>query len=154
VTLADPSLEFVFELRADVASPLAVGEVLGRERRIVAILGGIVSGPAIEGKVLPGGVDWQTIRPDGTAEIEARYQLETQDGAVIDVSNPGLRRAPPAIMRRLAEGLPVAPDSYYFRTTPRFETTAPAYRWLTESVFVCQGIRHPAEVVIRVFRVL
>ena len=33
-------------------------------------------------KVLPGGGDWQTIRDDGVAELEARYTLRTDDGAL------------------------------------------------------------------------
>jgi hypothetical protein len=31
----------------------------------------------LRGKVVPGGADWQIIRSEGVAELEARYTLET-----------------------------------------------------------------------------
>jgi hypothetical protein len=121
--------------------------------RVIPITGGIVTGPRINGIVLPGGADWQWIRPDGAAEIEARYIIETNDGARINVVNRGLRHGPPAVLQRLAAGLPVDRAEYYFRTTPVFQTAAPRYEWLTKSVFVATGERHPNHVLIQFWEV-
>ena len=78
---------------------------------------------------------------------------ETDDGALIYVSNRGLRHGPDEVMRRLALGEPVDPAEYYFRTTPVFETGAPEYTWLNGVVAVAAGERRADEVIITVYEV-
>src|SRR6185437_17009827 len=74
--VTSPALEFVFRLDVTVAAPLELGPThLGR-RRVIPITGGTITGPRLKGRVLPGGADWQVIRADGTAELDARYTLE------------------------------------------------------------------------------
>ncbi|WP_163279680.1 DUF3237 family protein, partial [Enterobacter hormaechei] len=90
--------------------------------------GGTVEGAGIRGRVLPGGADFQVIRPSGLTELQARYVIETQDGALVYVENNGLRFGPPEALERIRRGEPVDPALIYFRSTPRFETAAPAYR--------------------------
>src|SRR5580692_12765126 len=115
-TMADaPRLEFIFAAHVTVDPPLDLGDVGKGRRRIVPITGGEFSGPDMRGTVLAGGADWQIIRGDGTAELEARYTLRTDDGALIYVRNVALRHGPPDIMVALAAGRPVAPGSFYFR---------------------------------------
>jgi hypothetical protein len=146
--------EFVFEVDAAVDPPIELGALPGGAmRRIIPVGEGTVRGSEINGRVLPGGADWQLIRPDGVADIEARYTIETDRGELISVTNPGYRHAPPDIMRKLIAGEAVPPDSYYFRTAPRFETAAPRLAWLMRTVFVAVGIREPSRVRIRFFRV-
>lgn len=115
------ALDFAFGLRVRVAPALELGETQGGRRRIVPITGGSVAGPKLSGRVLSGGADWQIIRADGTAELEARYTLEAADGALISVLNRGLRHGPPDVIAKLAAGEPVDPAAYYFRCTPVFE---------------------------------
>jgi len=148
------ALDFAFALKVTVAPALELGETPQGRRRIVPITGGSVSGPKLTGRVLPGGADWQIIRNDGVAELEARYTLEADDGAFISVLNRGLRHGPPEVVRKLIAGEPVDPDAYYFRCTPVFETAAPAHRWLTRTVFVAAGARHPELVEVRVYAAL
>jgi Protein of unknown function (DUF3237) len=148
------ALDFVFLLRISVAPALELGETERGRRRIIPITGGTITGPRLAGRVLAGGADWQTIRPDGTAELDARYTLEATDGALISVKNQGLRHGAPEIVQRLIAGESVDPKSYYFRTTPVFETAAATHHWLMCSVFVATGVRHPDLVEIRVFAVL
>jgi hypothetical protein len=148
-----PRLDFVGAVEAEVAAPLVVGTGAAGERRIVPILGGRVSGPRLEGEILPGGADFQLIRPDGVAEIEARYALRLQDGALVYVVNRGLRHAAPEDMARLLRGEPVPPERVYFRTAPAFEAASPAHAWLQRSLFVGFGERRPASVLVRVFAV-
>jgi hypothetical protein len=124
---------------------------LGR-RRIIGITGGSFSG-RLAGRVLPGGADWQLIRADGSAFLDARYTLETADGALIYVNNKGYRHGPKDVVERLAKGDDVDPALYYMRTTPWFETAAPAYAWLNRIVCVGTGARRPAGVDLEFFEV-
>jgi hypothetical protein len=118
---------------------------LGR-RRIIGITGGSFAGPRLSGKVLPGGADWQLIRADGVAFLDARYTLQTADGALVYVNNKGYRHGPPEVIERLARGEEVDPALYYMRATPWFETSAPAYAWLNRSICVATGARRAAAV--------
>lgn len=150
-----PELEFAFEVRAQVAEPLVVGELPNGTRRIIEILGGTVEGPGISGTVLPGGADWQLIRrEDGFTNIDARYTIETDTGSLIYVSNIGIRHAPPEVMRRLNAGETVDQSEIYFRAIPEFETGDPDLEWLMRSIFVSTGERYPDGVIIRFWRVL
>jgi hypothetical protein len=93
------------------------------------------------------------IRADGAADLDARYTLETEDGALIYVRNHGLRHGPPEVMRRLAAGEAVDPALYYMRTTPLFETGDERYAWLNRIVCVASGARRAAAVELEVFEV-
>lgn len=148
-----PRATFVCEVAAEVAAPVIVGSGPAGERRIVPILGGRVSGPNLNGEILAGGADYQLIRGDGVAEIEARYTLRLGDGALVYVVNRGLRHAAPEDMARLLRGEPVPPERVYFRTAPVFETASPAHAWLHRSLFLGVGERRPALVLVRVFEV-
>jgi hypothetical protein len=119
----------------------------------VPILGGRVAGPRLNGAVLPGGADYQLIRPDGVAEIEARYSVRLDDGALVYVVNRGLRHAAPEDMARLLRGEAVPPGRVYFRTAPVFETASPAHAWLVRTLFVGYGERDPEAVRVRIFAV-
>ena len=149
-----PQLEFIFAAHVTVDPPLNLGDVGKGVRRIVPIMGGEFSGPQLRGQVMPGGADWQIVRDDGVAELEARYTLRTDDGALIYVCNRALRHGPPAVMAALAAGRPADPASYYFRGATFFETSAPRYAWLTKSVVVCTGERQPAGVRLKFYRLL
>lgn len=147
------ALDFAFSLEVTVAAPLELGETPVGRRRIIPITGGRVTGPKLSGRVLPGGADWQTIRVDGTGELEARYTLAADDGALIGVVHRALRHGPPEVVRKLAAGEAVDPGAYYFRGTPVFETAAPTHLWLTRTVFVARGARYPDRVAIEVYAV-
>lgn len=148
-----PALVFAFELRATVADPVVIGQVPHGLRRIVAITGGTVRGPSMNGVVVPNsGADWQMIQPDGFSELDTRYTLKTDKGELVYVQNVGIRHAPPEVMKRLNAGEVVDPKLVYFRTVPKFETTAPDLKWLTRSVFVGVGERSPNEVIVRFYR--
>ena len=118
---------------------------LGR-RRIIGITGGNFAGPRLAGRILPGGADWQLIRADGVAYLDARYTLETSDGALIYVNNKGYRHGPKDVIERMARGEEVDPALYYMRATPWFETSAPQYAWLNRTICVATGARRRAAV--------
>ncbi len=148
-----PSLDFVFAARIEIGVPQEMGQVpLGR-RRVIPILGGTFEGPRIAGRIVPGGADWQLIRPDGVAAVEALYTLEASDGTLIYIRNVGMRHGPPDVIARLAAGEAVDPTSYYFRAAPVFEVAAGPHDWLTRSLFVAQGQRLADAVLLRVYAV-
>ena len=147
-----PNLVFAFELRAQVADPVEIGQVPHGRRRIVDILGGTVKGPMLNAKIVPGGADWQLIQPDGFSELDTRYTLETDQGQLVYVQNAGIRHAPPDVMQKLLAGQIVDPKLVYFRTVPKFETSAPELQWLARSVFIGVGERAPNDVVVRFYR--
>jgi Protein of unknown function (DUF3237) len=147
----EPSLQLLYTSSVEVGPPMIVGGTPYGERRIIPIQGGFFEGPRLSGKVLPGGADWQVIRPDGIAELEARYTLQTDDGALIYVLNRGIRSGSKEVMARLASGAKVHPSEYYFRTRPIFETGAAKYQWLHRIVTVATGERLPDEVIITVY---
>lgn len=146
-----PALRPLYTSRIDIAAPLDLGRAPHGQRRIINIAGGAFSGPRLSGRVLPGGADWQIVRSDGIVEVDARYTLETDDGALIYISNWGLRHGPPAVISRLSAGESVDPGEYYFRTTPRFETGAAAYAWLNGVIAVAVGERRADAVIISVY---
>ena len=146
-------LEPLFVAEITLAKPQELGETpLGR-RRIIGITGGRFSGTRLSGRVLPGGADWQVIRADGVADLDARYTLETGDGALIYVRNRGYRHGPREILERLAAGEAVDPSLYYMRTTPLFETGDTRYAWLNRTICVATGARRAAAVELEVFSV-
>ena len=149
----EPSLRLLYTSSVKVGPPMMVGSTPYGERRIIPILGGAFAGPRLSGKILPGGADWQVIRTDGAAELEARYTLQTDDGALIFVLNQGIRSGSKEVMGRLARGEKVHASEYYFRTRPVFETGAPKYQWLHKIIAVATGERLPDEVVITVYEV-
>jgi hypothetical protein len=150
---AAPRLSLAFELEAEIGPAVEFGQTGGGLRRMVPILGGQVSG-RLQAEVIPGGADWQTIRPGGVTDLWARYALRAADGAAIVVTNSGVRRASAEVSARLAAGERVSPSEYYFRSSPVFETGAEAHRWLTEAMFVGVGERWPDKVRLKVFEVL
>jgi Protein of unknown function (DUF3237) len=128
---------------------------LGGGRRYVAFDGGTFEGrDGMSGVVLEGGVDWQTVRPDGVLEIDAHYTLQTDAREAIEVVSQGVRRAPASVTARLAQGEPVAPDEYYFRTLVRLSTPAPPLSWLNDLIAVSTGERERDTVRIHVHEVL
>ena len=124
VPLVPPRTEFVYEAVVDIAPTVPLGDSPLGERRIVPITGGTFEGPNIRGKVLPGGADRQLVRKDGVRRLDALYEMQAEDGAVITVRNQVL----------IAPGSGGVPD-YRFSTV---EITAPEgpHAWLNRLVFV------------------
>lgn len=118
-----PICEFVYEAIVDIADVQNLGQSLQGQRFIVNILGGLFNGPRLKGKVLPGGADRQLLRPDGVKELDALYEIETDDGTVITVNNQVIVDMPTAEQR-------------YARSVVKFRAPAGQYEWLNRRVFV------------------
>lgn len=147
-----PQCEFAFELRVSVAPDVHLGRGADEVLSFTPITGGTVSGPLLNGVVLSGGGDWAVTRA-GTAQLEARYLVQTDDGAAIDVLNRGYFRATDDVVARMERGENVAEDDpgMYFRTAPVFQTDAPAHRWLAEHQFIGLARDEDGQVCVRVF---
>ena len=131
----------LMRLEVIVGGAQKVGAVPHGTRVIAPITGGQFEGPRLRGKVLPGGGDWTLLRADGVLELDLRITLETDDGALIHMTSFGYRHGPPEVIAAIGRGERVDPASYYFRTTPRFETGNPEYAFLNRILAVSTGDR-------------
>ncbi len=149
-----PALRFAFAITAHVRPVIDLGQTARGHRRIIDIVGGKVHGPRLNGEILPGGADWQIVRVDGTIEVVARYTIRSAEGALVYVQNEGLRVASPEVIAALARGETLPPDSYHFRTAPRFETAEPSLKWMELATFVGKATRAPEGIAIGFHEVL
>jgi len=147
-----PSLSHFCDLAVELGPVREMGAGRNGVRRIIPIVGGKVSGK-VSGKVLTLGADWQTTLADGSSDIDTRYAFATDDGAMIEIINKGVRHGPPHVMEALARGEEVDPARYYFRTSARLETGDQRYTWLNSTVFVGTGRRRAAAVEMALFAV-
>jgi hypothetical protein len=144
----------LFQVRAELADILHMGKTPYGERRVINILGGRVEGPRLTGTILPGGADWQLIRADGAAHIEARYTIRSDAGGEVLVSSEGIRHGPPEVLAALMRGDSVDPALYYFRTVMRFETGEPKLDWMNRILALARGAREKNAVLLDVFEVM
>lgn len=149
-----PGLEFVYEAEGALDAPIPIGDTHDGTRRIIPIIGGgRLEGPHIRGQLLGNAADWQLTRPDGVTVADAFYALKTDDGAVIQIRNRGLRHGPPDVMARLGAGETIDPAEYYFRTVPEFIAPVGPYDWMNRSIFICSGARFARSIKLWVWRV-
>jgi hypothetical protein len=146
-----PPLEFAFTIRAEIRAVQRAGPGAMGERQHIAITGGSVDGPMLQGTILPGGSDWALTRFDGQSVIDAHYTVRAADGTLIYVHNRGLRVCSAEVLERLRRGEPVAAADVYFRATPVFDAPDGAHRWLADRVFVATLARRPDGVEVNVF---
>ena len=123
--------------------------------------GGDISGPRLQGRVVPySGADWARGRSGEASELNAHYMLEAADGTPIYIHNRGflygrddqgrvVARSPEQVSNQTAPGPDgetrwnIAPDNY-FVCIPEFDTPVGPHDWLTRHVIVGRGRRVPA----------
>jgi len=110
------SVEFLFHLHATLDAPVVIPNGPNGTRVIVGINGGTVTGPKVNGTVAHLGADWLTLRADGTAQLDVRALITTDDGASIHMRYLGVM-APGEAGPRII-------------TAPLFEAGAEQYTWL------------------------
>lgn len=118
-----PTTRLLWEALVDIAPRVDLGTGPLGPRGIVPILGGVFRAgpefPGLSGTILPGGADRQQSRPDGARELDALYEMQVQDGAiltirnrvVIDETGPGPRYA----LSRIAVTAPAGPWAWLSR---------------------------------------
>jgi hypothetical protein len=135
--LPNPVLTQVYRLKAVTGPPQDFGDVPAGHRRVVPLMGGIFTGPELNGNLLPGGsVSWQIALQDGTALAEIRYTLQTDRGALLYVRSSGVGQGNREVAARLGRGADVDPGEHLFHAATRIETAAPYLDWLNRGVFV------------------
>lgn len=82
-------------MHVKVGTLLNIGAVPYGTRRTGPLDGGTFEGPRLRGTILPGSsADWQLLRSDGVLEMDLRFTLRTDDGALILMRSFGLRQSP------------------------------------------------------------
>ncbi|MGH2855879.1 MAG: DUF3237 domain-containing protein [Solirubrobacteraceae bacterium] len=146
-----PGLELLTRGSVALGEPLDLGNTPEGHRRVVPIASGRFEGPRLQADVVPGGADWQVIRPGGWVTVLARYTLRSDDGTLISVTSRGLRHGPPDVMARLLAGESPDPSSYRFRTAVSFEAAEES--WLNHVLAICSAVRLPDAVLLDIYEV-
>ena len=142
-------------MHVKVGTLLNVGAVPRGTRRTAPLSGGTFEGPRLRGTIMSGSsADWQLLRSDGVLEMDLRFTLRTDDGALISMSSFGLRHGPPEVIAAIGRGETVDPSTYYFRTMPRFETAHPAYSFLNRLIAAATAERRPEGPIYTIHEVL
>jgi len=147
------TLEHACDFTVELSRPHELGSCSTGTRRIIPIVGGTVSGPLINGRILGVGADWQTVTANGVAELDARYGIETHDGAMIEVISRGIRHASAEVAARIAAGEEVPTSEYYMRTAIRLDSGHADYAWVNRSLFLAEGGKVGSTVRLSVYRV-
>ena len=147
------ALRHLFTLEVAVDALQTFGGPPHIRRRAGPISSGRFQGQRVNGKVLPGASDWQTVADDGATYLDARIVLETDASELIGMTFGCVRRGPPEVMARLAKGESVDPADYYFRIYASFSAAAPALSWLNQTIAVGTGHRLPGGPVYNLFEV-
>jgi hypothetical protein len=149
---AVPGLETAFDVEVLLGPLEDHGATRAGHRRVVPVVGGRITG-LFEARILPGGADWQVVRPDGGIEIDTRYSARTASGGHVHLRTAGVRSGRPEILEALLRGDPVPPSDYYFRIGVHLETADPALAVLEQSIFVASAVREADTVRYTAYRV-
>lgn len=148
-----PPLELVCEFAVELTAPKELGDCGVGTRRIIPIVGGTVIGPLLSGRILEVGADWQTVEAGGIARLDARYAMETDDGALIEVASQGIRHVPADVAARIQAGEAVPFTDYYMRTAIWLTSSAPDYAWVNRTMFLATGGKSGSTVRLAIYRV-
>ena len=153
------SPEPIFRIHCEVANILDLGAAPFGHRRVVNLLGGTVTGQKLNGRIVPGGADWQVVARDGALDIHARYTIESDAGALIQVDLEGAPAPRPASFTywrglRRAARTSIRPLYAISRTVMRFETGHPSADWLNRIIALAKGAREKNAVKLDVYEVL
>ena len=112
-----PAFEYLGTLHADIGTRTVINEGPQGTRTVVELVGGRFDGPRLKASLQPPAADWITNRADGSLELDVRFTLKTDDGALILVTYNGIGQPTEA--------------GVSLRSAPLFETGDARYLWLT-----------------------
>ena len=153
ISMPEINTEFLFTIALEIQVS-SLGDTPYGSRRIFHFDAGSFEGPKLKGTVLQGSTGWTLVRRDGVLEINVRLTLETDDKQQIHMTWKGLRHGPKEVIERLNHGESVDPGSYYFRTTPYFETSSEKYGWMNRICAIATGSLGANGRMLDVFQVL
>jgi Protein of unknown function (DUF3237) len=147
-------VEFAFTANVQLGEIRILGRGPQGIRRFIPIIGGTVQGPDLTGRVIAAGGDSQIVRSDDVIVLEARYMIQADDGTLLSVVNRGYRHSTPDIMARLADGEPVNPKDYYFRTAAQLEAPIGSrYERFNRLLFVGTAERTADAAIVHFYRI-
>jgi Protein of unknown function (DUF3237) len=112
--------------------PIEVGTGCAGTRVIVEVASAQVKGDRLRAELAGAAVaDWILIGPDGTATLDIRATLRTDDGAIVFMQYNGKNASD------CSQGFQLPATIY---VTPRFETGDERYTWLNRIQAVGKGI--------------
>lgn len=150
-----PGLERVMTYRLRIRGPLAAttGSPLG-ERQYFEMSEGTLSGSEITARIAMPGGDWMRVGEDGFWRPDVRVPLVTDDGALILLRYTGLVQQTEAFQKAAEAQETTEFGDQYMRMAFLFDTGAPRYRWLNQSLFIAEGrLAGPLEIEYGVYRV-
>ena len=150
--LSELPVEHLFDMTVDLEPAQLIGTAVGN-RMTFAAKGGRVTGPKLNGELLPGGGDWLVVGSDLIGRVDVRTTIRTDDDALIHYAALGVISIPPDGLARLQAGERLPFEDTYIRTTPRFETSDERYAWLSGLVTVAYNELSKDQVDYRVYRV-
>lgn len=122
-------VDYLFTIRAQTVRGAPVADGPQGARNIVPVTGGTFEGPRLKGTIEQPAGDWVTRRADGSAKLDVRLTLKTEDGAVILMAYNGILQVNDGIAK--------------IRSAPLFETGDERYTWLNRVQAV--GIGTPVQ---------
>ena len=117
-----PTCSHIYDAIVNIAARRDLGAGPTGQRWMIDILGGSFEGPRLRGSVLAGGADRQLLRPDGIKLLDALYEMQTDDGAVLTVHN-----------QVLIDDVPPAPR--YARSVVKITAPDGPHAWLNRRMF-------------------
>lgn len=120
-------LEELAQADLEMSTPLVVGDGPAGTRVIVELVRGRFDGRLAGNLRGNAGGDWLTVGPDGTASLDVRYVLETDDGSLVYAQSHGRM------------DLASARESGVALLSTTFETASPAYAWLNTTLAVTRA---------------
>ena len=121
-------------LHGQCKPPIEVGAGCAGTRVVVEVASAEVKGDRLRAELAGAAVaDWILIGPDGTATLDIRATLRTDDGAIIFMQYNGKAASD------CSQGLQLPATIY---VTPRFETGDERYMWLNRIQAVGKGTVH------------
>ncbi|HZR33902.1 MAG TPA: DUF3237 domain-containing protein [Nevskia sp.] len=129
-------MEHLFSYNAGLRPPEVIAPLPEGARATFHITGGTIRGRRLNGRLQAAGADWFLLRRDGVGQLDVRATLESDDGALIYASYPGLADFGEDGYERFLRG--ELPKTVKLRTTPTLRTAHPDYQWLHR--LLCVGV--------------
>ena len=139
--IPEPGFEKLLRAEVLLGDAYSLGEIGAGYQEIVPVTGGRFEG-VINGEIMNFGGDWGLLYNENINELNTKYLLKTDDGALISVECSGKLIMSMEEMMAAEENGEDDGD-YYFRQTIRFVTGDERYFWLNELVAVAVSIITP-----------
>jgi Protein of unknown function (DUF3237) len=112
-------------------------------RQCYEMVDGVIVGKRLNGVFIDPAADWMLVGPDGVMRMDVRFQLRTDDGAVILVHYFGPAEANATLIKAVQTFAPTEFADHVIRAHWVLETGDPRYAWVNQTIFVSEGRLQP-----------